>query len=524
MSADWLFLGTVLTMDPARPRATALAVTGGRVSAVGEDAAGSAGPGTRVVELGGRALVPGFHDAHVHLAAHGLELSQLDLRGAGDVAEAARLIRASAAELPEGAWLLASGFALHRWGLRALGRAEADALEAAAPGHAVALRSQDHHSAWGNRLAFERAGIGRDTEDPAEGEIVRDADGEPTGLLLERATALLLGSVPPPDAGALDDALLRAGEDLAARGVTTVHHMAFEPAAHWRAMASAASDESYPLRVWACLPQQALEHAAEVGLATGHGGAQFCVGGAKFFADGALGSLTAWMLEPYGGTGDLGVPVDGPDVLARRLPLAIAAGLTPVVHAIGDAANRAVLDALEGAAPAWRAAGLRPRIEHAQHLHPSDVPRFGRLGVVASMQPIHMTFDGPVVRSVLADRQARAYPMRSLQDAGAVLAFGSDTPVAEPDVLEGLRAACRREDVEGETLAPHERLSVEQALAAYTRGAAHAIGRERRSGRLAPGFDADLTVLSHDPTAGLDDLEVCATVKAGRLSFGDDEL
>jgi hypothetical protein len=301
--------------------------------------------------------------------------------------------------------------------------------------------------------------------------------------------------------------------------------MAYEPPAYWRATASAASTGSYPLRVWACIGQEHIEEAAAVGVATGQGGGSFTVGGAKFFADGALGSLTAWMLEPYAGSGgNVGVPVDGPEVLARRLPLAVRAGLTPVVHAIGDAANRAVLDALERTAPAWRAAGLRPRIEHAQHVHPDDLPRFAGLGVTASAQPLHLTFDVPTIQRTLPDRVERAYAFATLLATGATLAFGSDTPVAEPDVILGLRAATRRQGADGSVLGAGERITVAQALEAYTLGAARAIGREARSGRLAPGFDADLVILSHDPTRSLDDLEVVATMKGGAVTYGEDAL
>ncbi len=524
MTAELLFLGEIRTMDARHPRSHALAVSGGRVVALGDEARVLADGRTEVVELGDRVLLPGFHDAHVHLPAHGLELGQLDLRRTPSLREALERVAERAAQLPRGAWLQASGFALERWGLRGIGPDEAAALERASGGHPTVLRSQDHHSVWGSPSALRAAGVTRDTPDPPEGIVARDADGEPTGLLFERATELLLGRLPALGPGELRDALARAGADLAARGITTVHHMALDPAPHWRAMADAASDPAYPLRVWACIRHQDVEHAAALGLATGQGGARFAIGGAKFFADGALGSRTAWMLEPYLEEGGTGVAVDGPEVLAARLPLAIEAGLTPVVHAIGDAANRAVLDALEATAPAWRGAGLRPRIEHAQHLHPDDVARFGRIGVVASVQPLHMTFDGPSIRRLLGDRVERAYPFRSLLAGGATLALGSDTPVAEPDVLAALRAATTRRDAEGRTVGEDQALSWDEALEAQTLGAAHAIGREHRSGMLAPGYDADLTVLSGDPERVGDELAVVATVLAGRPTFGAEAL
>ncbi|HEX7038631.1 MAG TPA: amidohydrolase [Trueperaceae bacterium] len=521
--ADAIFLGSVLTMDPSRPREGGVAVRGGRVLALGSPSElhELAGPETEVFELGGACLMPGFHDSHVHLTQHGLELSRLDLAPARTFDDALDLLRRHAADLGAGELLRATGMALNTWGLRTIGRGEADALEEAVGGRPALVASQDHHSAWASAALLARAGVGEGTPDPADGVVVRDEGGRPTGLLLEAARRLVADAVPAPGRDELRRALAAAGESLAARGVTTVHHMAAEPAGYFRELALAASDDAYPLRVWACVPQEQLEAAAEVGLATGQGGRNFQVGGAKFFADGALGSKTAWMLEPYAGTADVGMAVDGPEVLAERVPLAVRAGLAPVVHAIGDAAVRAVLDAFEASAAELEAAGLRPRLEHAQHVHPSDLPRFRRLGVVASVQPIHLTFDAGAIGTLLADRVERAYPLRSLARSGARLAFGSDTPVASPDVPTGLRAACRRLGLGGERLNPAEAVSPDEALLAYTAGAAYAIGWESRSGRLAVGYDADMVVLSHDPLVSLDGLAVVATVKGGVFTYGE---
>lgn len=520
--ADALFLGSVLTMDPERPRAGGVAVRAGKVLAVGEPSElhELAGPGTEVFELGSACLLPGFHDAHVHLTKHGLDLSRLDLSTARSFGEALELLRRQAAGLGPGELLRAGGMALNTWGLRTIGRSEARALEEAVGGRRAVVSSQDLHSAWASAAVLAAAGVSAGTSDPADGVVVKDEEGEPTGLLLEEARDLLAGALPQPSREELRRALAAAASSLAALGVTTVHHMAAEPAAYFRELALAASDDSYPLRVWACVPHEDLEAAMAVGLATGQGGRSFQVGGAKFFVDGALGSKTAWMLDPYNGTSETGMAVDGPAVLAERVPLAVRAGLVPVMHAIGDAAVRAGLDALEAAAAELAGSVLRPRIEHVQHVHPDDVPRLGRLGVVASMQPIHLTFDATAVRRLLPDRMERAYPMRSLARAGAVLAFGSDTPVAPPDVPTGLRAACRRVGIDGERLNPAEALSPDAALLAYTAGAAYAIGWEGRSGRLAVGYDADMVVLSHDPLVSLDALEVVATVKGGAFTFG----
>lgn len=522
LRADTILYGSVLTMDVARPRASGVALAGGKVVAVGDAAElhEAAGRGVRVIDFGSACLMPGFHDSHLHLTRHGIELDYLDLSTTTNVPAAAALLRERAAVAREDDWVIATGFGLQRWGLATVGEAERAALDAAALGRKVLMHSQDHHSAWASAAALAAAGVGPGTPDPAGGVIVRAADGRPTGLLLENAADLVADAVPEPTTEALRAALARAGRHLASLGVTTVHHMAAEGAALWRELALTASRDDYQLRVWACIPHQDIEAAAAIGLATGQGGDGFRIGGAKFFADGALGSRTAWMLEPYAGGDGVGMAMDGPEVLAERVPLALSAGLTPVVHAIGDAATRATLDAFEATETTWRALGLRPRLEHAQHMHPADVARAGRLGVVASMQPIHLTFDVPSITALLPDRLERAYPVRSLAAAGAVLAFGSDTPVASPDVFEGLRAACRRADATGRRLPSSEAISPDAALAAYTSGAAWAVRAEGRSGALKPGFDADLVVLDHDPLVSLDGLQVVATIKGGAFTFG----
>ncbi len=512
---DVLFYGgPVLTQDDANPRAEAVLVRGERIAFVGAlaDAESLASPAVNRIDLARRALLPGFHDAHVHLTQHGFDLSRLNLLQTQMLDEALELVEARTKEQKPGNWIQGSGLSMSRWNVSHLDKRDLDRVS---PQHPVSLRSQDGHSIWVNSLALERMGIGPDTPDPEKGVIERDAHGEPTGRLLELATKLLDAAVPQPSEAELQTALKQAGAHLASLGITTVHHMAYEPARNWRQLALAASRDDFPLRVWACIDQEHIEAADALGVATGQGGERFTVGGAKFFADGALGSLTAWMLEPYTGTDTVGVTVHGPDVLRERYPKALDANLTLVTHAIGDAANRAVLDALEATRDQWQAKGLRPRLEHAQHLHPDDVARAAKLGVVVSTQPIHLTFDVKRIGELLADRQNGAYRTKSLLNAGTVLAFGSDTPVASPDVITGIRAACRREAVDGSVLNSAEALTIDEALAAYTRGAAYAISREHRSGMLKAGFDADFVMLSHDPQGSLDELSVAGTMLAG---------
>lgn len=519
-----LFHGsTILTQDPAQPVAEALLVRGAHILAVGSEAElrAKAGSDARMFDLQGACLLPGFHDSHVHLSSHGLELWQLNLASARSLDEGLALVEAAAKDVAEDQWLLGSGFLMSRWGVSELHRRELDAVSGSRP---VFLRSQDHHSAWANSRALELAGITAATPDPSEGVIVRDARGEATGLLLERAQALVARALPEPTAEQVEKALWDAARHFASLGVTTVHHMAYEPVARWRQLALEASREDYPIRVWACFDQDHLEHAAALGLATGQGGTNFQIGGAKFFADGALGSLTAQMLAPYKGTKARGMAVHGREMLLERFPLAIESGLTPVTHAIGDAANRAVLDALEATCEAWQPLGLRPRIEHVQHLNAQDAPRLAELGVVASMQPVHLRFDGPRIRELLPERLDEAHSWRRLLEHGATLALGSDTPVATPDVLLSLHTALTREDESGARSCPEQTMTLDEALAGYTRNAAFAIGWENRSGQLREGYDADLVLLSHDPHQGLAGLSVRATMKAGRWTYrADDE-
>jgi len=273
------------------------------------------------------------------------------------------------------------------------------------------------------------------------------------------------------------------------------------------------------VRVWACLMQEELESAERLGVATGQGGDRYVVGGAKFFVDGALGSLSAWMLEPYARHGGTGMALTDPATLQERVGMAIEAGLVPVAHAIGDAAVRTLLDAYEAHEEAWRAAGLLPRVEHAQHVHPNDVVRLGRMGLIASMQPVHLTFDAATIHDALFDRMDRAYPMRSLAEAGAILAFGSDTPVAPPDVVANLRVAVDRTGLDGLVVNPGEAITAREAVLAHTRGAALAIQRAGTSGVLQPGADADLTVWSSDPLRDVPFRgRAVATVVAGRFT------
>jgi predicted amidohydrolase YtcJ len=515
---DIIFVnGTILTMNPAQPKVDAVAIRGDKILVAGTEAElREVAHKAEVIDLQGRTLLPGFHDSHVHLLYHGLELTQLHLEEAKTLDEALVIIAQRAHQTPKGEWIHGAGFLMARWGVNALDKSRLDEI---APHHPVFLRSQDHHSAWANSLALKLAGVTSSTPNPESGEIVKDNSGQPTGLLLELAQHLVQAVVPKPSSHDLSQALYRAADHLASLGITTVHNMAAEPASYWRATASVAS-QAYALRVWTCIDQEHIEHAAAVGLATGQGGDSFQVGGAKFFADGALGSMTALMLGPYAGSDSTGIEVHSRHLLQTRIPLAIQAGLVPVIHCIGDKANRVVLDVLEETQHLWQPLNMRPRIEHAQHLHPSDLPRFAKLGVIASMQPIHYRFDAKRIAELLPDRLAGAHAWRSLLNAGSVIPLGSDTPVATPDVILGLQTACQR-SAESNAFGFDQVFSIDEALAGYTRQAAYAIAWEHRSGRIKTGFDADLVMLSHDPYQSLEQVSVEATMKAGQWTFNN---
>jgi predicted amidohydrolase YtcJ len=517
---DVLFHGTILTMNPQQPEVEAILVRGEKIAFVGSlaDARAQATPNVTDIALGERVLLPGFHDAHVHLTQHGLELSGVNLHDTHTLEDALDAVADAARATPKGDWLRGAGFLLSRYGVDSVSKHDLDKV---APEHPVFLKSKDHHSVWVNSLALAHANVTANTPDPEHGVIVKDRDGQPSGLLLERADVLITRVMPALTDAELLAAAHAAAHDLAKLGITSVHHMAADPTAgYFRALASAASGDDFPLRVWACIAQEKLEHALALGLAGGQGGNRFCVGGAKFFADGALGSLTAWMLEPYAGKTTRGMPVHGPEVLRERVPLAIAAGFSPVIHAIGDAANRAVLDTLETTSNQWQAVSLRPRIEHAQHLHPNDVTRFAELGIIASIQPCHLVFDAASIATLLPERLHHATPNRTLLAQGTVLAFGSDTPVATPDIVNvGLPAACTRRADDGLVIGEEQTLSVSDALYAYTAGAAYAAGWEASTGSLETGKAADMVVLSHDPRETLEHLSVNATMYAGRWTY-----
>lgn len=528
--ADLVVVGArVWTGDPARPEAAALAARGERLIAVGSDEEVRAliGPTTRVVEARGRRVIPGFVDAHTHFVSGGFQLLAPELRDAASREELVARLAKHAASLPPGAWIVDGRWDHENWpGTPLPHRSWIDPVTG---DHPVLVDRIDGHMSLANSLALARAGITRATPDPAGGVIVRDPDGEPTGVLKDAAATLVAKMVPARSAAELDRALAAALAHAAELGVTSVHDIsAWED---WEAFERARRAGSLTLRVYARTPLAAWERQRDLVAAHGRGDDWLRLGGFKAYADGSLGSSTALFFEPYADllstSGVLADDFYPEGAFEARVAGADRAGLQVSTHAIGEKANALVLDVYERVAHAIGPRDRRFRIEHAQHLRRAEVARFARLGVIASMQPVHLADDGRWAGKRLGpERVHDSYVLRSLLDAGARLAFGTDWPVAPLDPALGLAAAVTRRTLDGAHPGgwlPAERITIAEALAAYTSGGAFAEFAEDDKGLLAAGRFADLVVLSADPLAlapeRLPEVRAELTVTGGRVVY-----
>jgi len=465
----------------------------GRVRAIGPAAAVSrlVPSGTPGLDLPGALVTPGFVDAHTHFATWALGRRRVQLVGARTRAEALRLV---AAAKPVGGWVLGQGWDANAWEVPP----DRLALDALHPGP-VYLDSLDLHAAWLNTPALAAAGIGQETPDPFGGRIVRDAAGEPTGVLLDRAVELALPALPAPPDDALLAALTEGQAEAHRLGITGIHDVESEQVLGAFRQLEAA--DALRLRVLFHPPVAALHRLVAAGVRSGQGSEWLGMGGVKLFLDGSLGKQTAWMLEPYQNSRDRGMPITGLEDAREAVRLAAEAGIAATVHAIGDAAVRRALDLLTEALPV----AIPHRIEHFQCVHPADLERAARLGVVVSMQPAHLLTDVPLVERFWGARGRGAYSFRSVLATGATLAFGSDVPVASIDPREGVYAATVRISRDGGAAwRPEERVDFETAVRAYTEAPARAAGVAQRRGTLAPGQDADLVAWDVDPTVAVD--------------------
>lgn len=533
-----LVTGGTIRPSADAPPVEALLIEDGRVLALGTKAAmeeraneivaraaGFSIPvEVRRIELAGGTAVPGLIDAHGHLEGLGEALENVDLVGCASPEELIERVAARAATLPAGSWVLGRGWDQTLFPGREF--PEHTALSARVPDHPVFLERVDGHAAFVNARALELAGLERLKLEVEGGRIVRDAGGQPTGVLVDAATALVQAHIPAPDAATRERRVLAAQEALLACGLVGMHDMGTTPET-LAVLRALERDGRLKLRVTSYL--WANEGLAGFGRVRVQDDPErkLRVVGAKLMLDGALGSRGAALLAPYADApGESGLPQMSAEAFAARLKEVLAAGLQPATHAIGDRGNRMVLDAYETAlGKSKKLARLRPRIEHAQVVAPEDQGRFEALGVIPSMQPTHATSDMRWAEARLGpERLSGAYAWRRLAGPHAPLALGSDFPVESPAPLAGLYAARTRQDAHGEPPGgwlPDQRLDGAEALRGFTEGAAYAAHEGQRRGKLLPGYAADLTVLSVDPLtcepSALLDARVLATVVDGEL-------
>jgi predicted amidohydrolase YtcJ len=495
-----LLNGLIRTLDPQVPTQRALAIAGEWIAGgVGVHETALASP--EVVDLGGRVVLPGFTDSHVHFPTWALAQTEIGLDGCASLDEA--LGRISAASVPEGRWLRGYGWRSGDWtDGREPTRQDLDAITRDRP---AALIAKDYHSLWLNTAALSLAGGDLDVDG---GVVERDANGEPTGVLREEsAWRFKERFMVVPDNEYLD--AMRAGVALAnSRGVTAVHDKDGWLGA-LRLWQQLEERGSLSLRVWQSIPWEQVDAAAGVGMRSGLGSPLVRAGYLKVFMDGTLGSQTAWMLD------DSGVRITSGDELAEIVLRGAAAGWPVAVHAIGDKANREALDAFERTREVWAPLGLRHRIEHCQLLAPEDVARFATIGVACSVQFSHAPSDRDLADRFWAGKTDGAYAYRSLVDSGALVVNGSDAPIEELDPLAGVRAGVRRSTDQRDAWHPEQCLTVDQAFHATCVAPCYLAREERRRGTLIPGRYADLVVLDRDPWDDLD-AQVVATMVGGR--------
>jgi predicted amidohydrolase YtcJ len=531
LAPDMVILnGTVHTMDAQRPKAEAVAISGNRIAAVGDtgEIKALASAATRIIDARGQLVLPGFNDSHVHFLSGGFQLSSVDLRDAVTPQEVAERIRKFAATLPPGRWITGGNWDHERWPTNSLPTKEL--IDAATPATPVFVTRLDGHMALANSLALKLAGITRTTADPAGGLIVRDPKtGEPTGVLKDAAMNFVAKKIPEP---AFEEKLAaaRAATDYAARlGVTSVTDMS--AGAEVGVYQELLRRGELKTRIYAIAPLPHWERLGQTSVRAAFGGDKLRIGGLKGYSDGSLGSTTAFFFEPYVDAPQTrGLPAEEmfPEgAMLQRVLEADRAGLQVMIHAIGDRANAQILQIYEQVATRNGPRDRRFRIEHAQHLRPQDIPRFGHGKIIASMQPYHCADDGRWAEKRIGPERAKAtYAFRSLLDSGTTLAFGSDWTVAPLDPLTGITAAVTRRTLDGKHpggWVPEQKISVEEAVRGYTVGSAYAEFAEQTKGIISPGKLADLVILDKDifkiPATEIETARVHLTIMDGRVVY-----
>lgn len=515
----------VWTGDSRHPWADAFAVDGERITLVGTSAAVRklVTPTTRVIDAKGMMVVPGFIDSHVHFITGGFGLSSVQLRDAKTPQEFIRRIKTYAATLPAGAWITEGNWDHEQWGGELPRR---DWIDSVTPNNPVWINRLDGHMSLANSAALRAAGVDANTPDVNGGTIVRGSDRAPAGILKDNAQSLVDRAVPDPTPAQVDRAVDAAMSYVAGNGVTSVVNMgtfadlaAFDRAKHMGRMKA---------RVYAVVPLASWQQLSDTVRARGRGDAWLHIGGLKGFVDGSLGSHTAAMLQPFtDAPNDTGLFVNTPEHLYEWTSAADKAGLQVIVHAIGDKAIRTQLDIYQRVERENGPRDRRFRIEHLQHIAPADIPRVAALGVTASMQPYHAIDDGRWAEKVIGHERAKTtYAFRSLLDARVRLAFGSDWFVAPATPIEGIYAAVTRRTLDDKNpngWIPEQKITVEEALRAYTRDAAYAEFQEKDTGVLASGMLADFVIIDRDLTRiapeTIRDAKIVMTVVNGKPTF-----
>jgi hypothetical protein len=507
------------TLDPEQPRADTLAIANGRIVAVGgHELRSLTTPDTQITDMGGAMVIPGLTDAHIHWEGTARALKAIDLLNIPSKAAALEKVAQAAQKMPSGTWLTGRGWAQSEWpDPRFPTAADLDTITSQ---HPIFLPARSGHAAWVNSAALRIANITANTPDPEGGQIQRDEHGQPTGILFENAIGLVADCVPNPTADEIAAMMLDAQALAWRSGLTGIHD--YDDQSCFEALELLQERGQLGLRVLKNINRAFIDYAQGFRLRFGFGNDWLRVGAFKLFADGALGSRTASMIEPYSGEpNNHGIVVIEKEEMVALVGRASQAGLPATIHAIGDRAVHDVLDVFEVVRTQEAKRGVpraarRHRIEHVQLIHPTDVRRLAELDVIASMQPIHATSDYPMADRYWGERSAYGYNARLQIDSGARVAFGSDSPVEPFEPLRGIHAAVTRRRADGSPSPagwyPEARLTLDEALRGYTQGAAYAAGMEDRLGTLKPGYLADLTVIDQDLTTIPSDDLLSATV------------
>ncbi len=487
------------------PDANAVAITGGAITLVGtrETVASRQGPDTRVIDLGGATLLPGLVDSHAHVLELGAKLQAVDLAGVATEAEAVERVAAYAAKVPKGQWITGRGWDEGAWANR---YPDWRLLSQRVPDHPVVLYSLHGFAVWSNRLALDGARVTRATAAPVGGEIRKDARGEPTGIFLNRATTLMVAAVPPPTPEQLESQLLAGLREMARSGYVAIHEAGVDRAT-LAGLQALDARKALPIRVYVMLSARDPDLCREWAAKGPHGapGDMLVVRAVKAYYDGALGSRGARLLADYSDMkGHRGISGAGYGFDRDVVAMMMRAGFQVGVHAIGDAGNRETLDFFQGVLEKdARARQGRHRIEHAQVVAPADLPRFARMGIIASMEPPHAVEDMPWAETRLGPERVKgAYAWRTLREQGARLIFNSDLTGSDHDIFYGLHSAITRQNKDHQPEGgwyPGQRMTPEEAVRGYSTWAAYAAFAEDATGQLAPGRLADLTALSIDP-------------------------